>query len=261
MQFNNYVRVQSLEEAYALNQKKNNVIVGGMHWLKMMDRPKGTAIDLSGLGLDAIAETEDAFEIGCMVSLRQLETHAGLNAYTMGAVKDAVKDIVGVQFRNTATVGGSLFGRYGFSDVLTVFLAMDCYVECFHAGVIPLAEFAEKPYDRDILVKLIVKKTPLRMAYMAQRHARTDFPILTCACARVDGSWRVSIGARPMKAALVTDPGLMAGPVTEAAATALGTYAANALTFGSNNRGSADYRKQIAPVLVKRAVLAAAKED
>ena len=66
-----------------------------------------------------------------MVSLRQLETDTGLNAYTQGAVKDAVKDIVGVQFRNLATVGGSIWGRFGFSDVLTVFLAMDTEVELF----------------------------------------------------------------------------------------------------------------------------------
>ena len=46
----------------------------------------GTAIDLSGLGLDQIVETDEAFEIGCMVSLRQLETHEALNTYTAGAV-------------------------------------------------------------------------------------------------------------------------------------------------------------------------------
>lgn len=125
LKISQYVKVSSLEEAYELNQKKNNVIIGGMHWLKMMDKMVGTAIDLSGLGLDQIVETEDAFEIGCMVSLRQLEKHEGLNQYTAGAVADAVKDIVGVQFRNTATVGGSIYGRYGFSDVLTVFMALE----------------------------------------------------------------------------------------------------------------------------------------
>ena len=125
LQLKQYIKVANLDEAYELNQKKNSVIVGGMHWLKMGKTAYGTAIDLSGLGLDQIVETDETFEIGCMVSLRQLETHEGLNTYTAGAVREAVKDIVGVQFRNTATVGGSIWGRYGFSDVLTVFLAMD----------------------------------------------------------------------------------------------------------------------------------------
>ena len=66
-------------------------------------------------------------------SLREIELHEGLYAYTQGAVRDALKDIVGVQFRNLATVGGSIWGRFGFSDVLTMFLAMDTYVELFRA--------------------------------------------------------------------------------------------------------------------------------
>ena len=127
----NYVRAKSLEEAYELNQKKGNCILGGMLWTKMQNRMIQTAIDLCDLGLNTIEETEEEFLIGAMVSMRQLETDAGLNAYTQGAVRDAVKDIVGVQFRNLATVGGSIWGRFGFSVVLTVFLAMDTEVELF----------------------------------------------------------------------------------------------------------------------------------
>ncbi len=44
-----------------------------------------------------------------MTSLRALEVHEGLNAYTGGAVKESLRHIVGVQFRNCATVGGSLW--------------------------------------------------------------------------------------------------------------------------------------------------------
>ena len=123
-----YVRAQSLEEAWQLNQRGRNRIVGGMLWLRLGRGSVGTAIDLSGLGLDKIEETETEFSIGSMVTLRQLEQHHGLNVYSCGAVKNAVKDIVGVQFRNMSTVCGSILVRFGFSYVLTVFLAMDCYV-------------------------------------------------------------------------------------------------------------------------------------
>lgn len=140
----NYVRVKNLEEAYTLNQKKGSMILGGMLWTKMQDRTIQTAIDLCELGLDRIDENADAFFIGAMVSLREIELHEGLYAYTQGAVRDALKDIVGVQFRNLATVGGSIWGRFGFSDVLTMFLAMDTYVELFQGGIIPLQEFTEK---------------------------------------------------------------------------------------------------------------------
>ena len=262
LQLKQYVKVANLDEAYELNKKKNSVIVGGMHWLKMSKTAYGTAIDLSGLGLDEIVETEETFEIGCMVSLRQLETHTGLNTYTAGVVREAVKDIVGVQFRNTATVGGSIWGRYGFSDVLTVFLAMDTTVVCHKAGEISLKEFATMKADRDILVKLIVKKKPIQIAYLAQRHARTDFPMLTCAVSCVDGKWSASVGARPSRAMLVSDNEMMlSGEVTEEKAKVFGKYVAEQLVFGSTMRGSADYRRQITAVLVRRAIMKAGKEQ
>ena len=126
-----YVRVKSLEEAWNLNQKKSNVIVGGMMWLKMGRGQKGTVIDLSGLGLDTIEETEEEFSIGCMCTLRQLELHEGLNKEFDGIFRECTRHIVGTQFRNGATVGGSVFGRYGFSDILTCLLALDSYVELY----------------------------------------------------------------------------------------------------------------------------------
>ena len=109
--FNQYVRAASPEEAYELNLKKNNVIVGGMLWLKMTDRQYGTAIDLCDLGLETIEEDDEYYSIGAMVTLRQLEQHEGLNTLTGGAIRNSVEHIVGVQFRNCATVGGSIYGR------------------------------------------------------------------------------------------------------------------------------------------------------
>ena len=86
-----YVKAESLEQAYELNQKKTNRIVGGMLWLKMSTAQIQTAIDLSGLGLDQIEESEEEFSIGCMVTLRQLEEHEGLNAYTDGAARECAE--------------------------------------------------------------------------------------------------------------------------------------------------------------------------
>ena len=119
----NYKKVENLEEAWELNQKRTNRIIGGMLWVKMSD---------------ANVQTAEEFRIGCMVTLRQMELHEGLSHYTEGAVKDAFRHIVGVQFRNLATVGGSLFGRFGFSDVLTLLLALDCDVELYKGGIMSI---------------------------------------------------------------------------------------------------------------------------
>ena len=250
-----YKRAESLEEAWQLNQKKSNRVLGGMVWLKMGKMQIGTAIDLSGLGLGTIEETEEEFRIGCMVTLRDLELDPGLHAYTDGAVRESVRHIVGVQFRNLATVGGSIYGRYGFSDVLTMFLAMDSYVELYKGGVIPLKEYAKMPYDRDILVRLIVKKEKAVFDYQSVRNSQTDFPVLTCAVAATESGYRFSIGARPGKAVLFE---LTDADIREADVENVAEYAAKCvkkqIETGSNTRGSAEYRKHLAGVLVKRAV-------
>ena len=252
----NYVMAESLEEAYQLNQNKRSRIIGGMLWLKMSSIAVHTAIDLSRLGLNKIEETEEEFSIGAMTTLRQLELHEGLNAYANGAVAKAVHDIVGVQFRNMATVGGSIFGRFGFSDVLTVFLAMDTHVELYKRGIVPLEEFVNMEKDRDILVRLIVKKKPGCFAYQAMRNQRTDFPVLTCAVSKVDGAYRVVVGARPAKARLLKDEqGLLSGGVTEESAKAFAAFAAETLPTGSNVRGTAEYRTHLIRVLTPRTLM------
>ena len=251
-----YVRAQSLEEAYQLNQSKRNRIVGGMMWMRLGRGSVGTAIDLCDLGLDTVEETDEQFSLGVMVSLRQLELHTGLNAYTCGAVKNAVKDIVGVQFRNMATLGGSIWGRFGFSDVLTMFLAMDCYVELYKGGIVPLEEFAGRKKDNDILVRLIVKKTPGKFVYTAMRNQRTDFPVLACALSQVNGTYRAVIGARPAKAMVIRDEeGLLDGGITEDSARSFAEFVAGTAPTDSNIRASAAYRTHLIRVLTERAAL------
>lgn len=75
---NEYRKVESLEEAYELNQKKNNKIIAGGVWMKIGDRRIATAIDLSGLGLDQITETDTEFVIGAMTTLREIEKQRDL---------------------------------------------------------------------------------------------------------------------------------------------------------------------------------------
>ena len=204
-----YVRAKSLEEAYTLNQKRNARVLGGMLWLKMASNTVGTAIDLCELGLDTIEEDETGFTLGAMATLRMLEQHPGLAAYTQNAAAKAVQDIVGVQFRNMATVGGSVWGRFGFSDVLTLLLAADARVNLYKAGTLPIETFAVMPYDRDLLVSVTVPKyRDAAFAYKAMRIQRTDLPVLNCALARLDGEYRLAVGARPGKAVLLRDGAL-----------------------------------------------------
>jgi len=244
-----YVRPQSLQEAYELCQDRRNIIIGGMLWLKMQNRSVDVAIDLCDLGLDHIEENDEEFSIGAMVTLRQLELHHALNNYTQGAIRESVRHIVGVQFRNLATIGGSIFGKYGFSDVLTMFMALDTYVELYHGGIIPLHEFVDMRPSLDILVRIIVKKTPMKVVYLSQRNTKTDFPVLTCAMNIQNGVYTCVVGARPLKAKAI-----VVNSVDECQD--LIDIVMKDLNFGSNLRASAKYRERIAKVLIKRAYMA-----
>ena len=250
-----YVRAQSLEEAWQLNQNRKNRILGGMLWLRLGRGSVSTAIDLCDLDLDTIEETEEQFSIGAMSTLRDIEMHTGLNAYSGGAVAEAVRDIVGVQFRNMATVGGSIWGRFGFSDVLTVFLAMDTYVELYKGGIIPLEQFNNMKRDDDILVRVIVKKTPCKVVYTSMRNQRTDFPVITCAASCLNGEYRACVGARPSRAQIYRDDqGLIGDTVTAENANAIAAYVAATAPTEGNVRGSAAYRTHLINVLTERSI-------
>lgn len=269
--YNQYVRAQSLDEAYELYQKKPNFVLGGMLWLKMKNKTLGTAIDLCDLGLDQIDEDENEFRIGAYATLRQIETHEALNAYTHGAIAESVRHIVGVQFRNVATVGGSIWGRFGFSDVMTIFRALGAKVQLHKAGIMDLDEFAALPRTtRDVLVSVIVPKNAKGIVYLSQRNQSTDFPVLTCAVANRSGRYVAVIGASPYMAEPVWDEdgildcladaktdgnaALTDNSETNAKIDKFAEYVAEHIRFGSNIRAGAEYREIICRVLTRRAV-------
>ena len=76
------------------------------------------------------------------------------------------------------------------------------------------------------------------------RNQRTDFPVIACAVARMNGEYRASIGARPSRAMLIC---------SEKEEDFAAFVAENAPTEG-NLRGSAAYRTHLIKVLVERSM-------
>lgn len=200
MTFKEYVCPGSLEEAWELNQKKNNRIVAGNMWLRLGKGSFGKIIDLSGLGLDKIEDSGNELKIGAMVTLRELEENPLINELTGGEMKNALKYIVGTQFRNTATVGGSVYSRFGFSDVGNIFMALDAEAEFYKAGRVGFEEFYSSVRNDDILTAVYVKKVPLKVKYFVKRNTATSLPLLNVSCALDEKELRVCIGARPGRA-------------------------------------------------------------
>lgn len=262
------VQPATLEEAYAtLINRKMNTVLGGCLFLKMGSKRIGTAIDLSNpeLGLKGIREHEGSFEIGAMTTFRELETYPPFQTLFQGVLPQAVRDIIGVQFRNGVTVGASVFSKYGFSDLITALLALDAEVELFHGGRKTLQAFLAQPYEKDILTKVWLQKNMRRAAYQSFRNSASDYPVLNVAVSELEGQWRIVAGARPQRATLAEKASQTLSERVSESGTQLQSdeksieniakLAAEELPFGTNMRGSAQYRQALCPVLIKRAVM------
>lgn len=198
-----YYAAQSIDEVVTLlNQSKKNIILGGTHWLKLGTAQYNLGIDIASLGLDQITESNSDIEIGAYVSLRQLETNPLLKHYA-SILQDAVAHIVGVQFRNTARIGASIYSHFGFSDITTALLTMETQVEIDGEERLPLSVYLNLPRTRHFVTKIIIKKEHLAFKYQSMRQDQTGLPYCILAMSRdAHNEWRVSVGARPSGALL-----------------------------------------------------------
>lgn len=261
--FGEYIAPSTAEEAYeALISKKTARLIGGGCFLRMGHRRIGLAVDLSQAGLDYINDTNGALEIGAMTSLRSFETSEILKENFGLIIGDSVKHIIGVQLRNIATVGATVFSKYGFSDPITALLALNADIYLHKGGKISLEEFLlEEDFRKDILEKIIIKKVMKNNAFVTMRNSAVDYAILSVAVSEISNSYRISIGARPQRAVLAYNAMqyLSEVEITDETASVAAYMAAEEIHFGTNNRGSAEYRKELCKVLVKRAILEVAK--
>ena len=251
------VQPDNIDTAYQiLSNKRNNTILGGCAFLKMGAKRIGTAIDLTNLNLSYIKETDGYIEIGGMTSLRELETHTLLKEYFAGLLPKSVRNIIGVQFRNSVTVGASVYAKYGFSDLITALLALDTQVELYKGGKMPLVDFLNSPKGKDILVRLWIKMDNCKAVYLNLRNSASDYSVLNVAVCRLDEQWTIVVGARPRRAAIASKASavLSQGKQSASEIEDVAQKVSEELSFGTNMRGTANYRKALCKVLVKRAI-------
>lgn len=252
MKIKEYIKPASLEEAYELCSK-GAVVIGGGAFLNLGDKLYEKGIDLSGLGLAYIQENDNQIEIGAMTTLRAIETSSIIKQNFNAVLSKTAASIMGVQVRNIATIGGAIYGKYGFSDMLTILLALDAKVELYNACCMSLESYLSSESERDIVLKVIIQKNISNAAFECVRKTDTDFSILNTAAAMVDGKLRLCVGARPGRAKLAKGAMSFFNPIdTAAEASALGVLASEELQFGSDIRGSEEYRKELCKALIKK---------
>lgn len=256
-----YVAPESLQDAWSLySTNPNNVILGGCAFLRLGKKKIATGIDLCNLGLDYVKEHDDFVEIGAMTKLRAFETNKHIKNNFGNVLQKSVEHIVGVSFRNTATVGGSVFARYGFSDVITALLALNAEVELYKGGHMTLSRYLKAPPKFDILTAIrIPKVSGGRYHYESMRHSAGDFPMLTTAVAKAESGFTITVGARPMRArkakkamAYLNEVMVDSKEITETHLKTAVELVCEEMNFGTNMRAKEAYRKHLCKVLVLR---------
>ena len=248
MKAKSFQRVSSLEEAYKLVKEspRNKIVAGGL-WLKKGNAEVDTLIDLSLLGLDKIEDKKEYVEVGALVTQRQFEECS----LVPEMARKAVKSIMGPAFRNVATIGGSVYGKYGFSDVVTGLLGYKVDLVFYPEAVVSLLDYVNKPgfYD-GILTHVRIYKEDLKAFFKKVGITALDYPILNIAVTR-GKEYRIVVGSRPLVATrcLKAETYLNEGGKDFAKATEL---ALEELKFGDSIATKGEYRKHLARIYVRR---------
>lgn len=247
-------RPTTVEEAHALmvKQKMAPLLAGGC-WTRLGNRKWPMVIDLSALGLRYITEEETEFHIGAMATQRDVEVFEPFQTLGRGVLPKAVKDILGVQFRNMATMGGSVAAKFGFSDIIPALLALRAEVRLFEAGRMSIEQYLSYG-TRDLLVEVIVPKQEVPVAIEALRKSTSDFPFLTGSARFDENRYSVFIGGRPGKpirakrcCEILNAKGI--DGLEEAIESIV-----EDVSFQTNSHASAEYRLDMAKNMVRRLV-------
>ena len=255
--FKNYLAVTTLEEAYnELLKNKKNIVLGGTSYLRMGNVSYNTAIDLSNLALNYIREEGEYIYIGAMTSFRDLETNEITQKIFDGILDKCVRGIIGVQFRTNVTVGATVFSKYGFSDLIPTLLSMGATVVLYNGGEISLEEYLkEEGLRRDILVEVKIRKDG-RGSFQSIRKSKTDYAITNVCVTKTEAGIRAAIGVRPGKAVLsyramdILNSNEITDEIIDKACEAM----SEEISFGSNMRGTGEYRRAVSKNLLKRAI-------
>jgi carbon-monoxide dehydrogenase medium subunit len=265
-----YVRAGSVDEALSLLAgagEDAKLLAGGHSLLPLMKlrlASPSVLVDIGRLSeLSYVRETPDHVAVGALTRHRDLEIdpvlaeHVPLLAHVAGRVGDP-------QVRHRGTVGGSVSHGDPASDLPAALLALDAtYVlrgpdseravraEDFHLGFL---ETALQPDE--LMVEIRVPKSPgARWSFKKFNKRSQDWAIVGVAAVRngaADGATKVTLvnmGPTPLRAGAVE-----AAIASGASASDAAQRAADSTDPSSDLNASAEFRRHLARVLVRRAL-------
>lgn len=259
MEIKQYVKVKSIEEAYqVLNENPKNSILGGGTWLKQSSPNVDTLIDMNECSLDQIKETKTHIEIGALATLHDLESNDSIKALGHGFISESLSHVLGVGFRNIATIGGTIAGRYAFSDVITALLTLDVKLVFYPKREIGLEDFLNsKGKVTDILTHVVIRKSPGKGFFKKVSASTLEFAVLNVAVYQEANKYKISIGSRPSGAMLSHEASAfldVQDKMTDEVVNQATQIVLDSIKLGSNKAASKEYREALAKAYVKRGI-------
>lgn len=222
-----YRRASSLAEARSMMSPGAAYLAGGTRLMSSKPTDVHTVIDISGLGLDAMGDGT----IGATARLQDVLEAPN----TPDILRDALRHHLPWTWRNAATAGGECVFGGAENDWLVALLALDGRL-VIDGTEVPIAEYTGG------LVTEIRYRTPASAAFVKLSRVKTDKAIVNAAAARFDDGPVLVVGGVGPKPIVVRGTELPA------------------LDPPDDFRGSAEYRRRVAPVLAERAFEAAGME-
>lgn len=256
MKVNEYYRPSSLEDAYKkLQEDPRNMLLAGGLWIKKMGLATNCLIDLSSLSLNKIEDKPNEVIVGSMVTQRDFENSPIIKSLYNGSIAFAVREVMGVNFRNLATVGGSIMGRYTFSDVICGLLPYDVKLELYPKQEMSLEDYLNyKGKLNAILVNIHIKKGIGKGYFKKVKITALDFPIINFAISKVDGKYSIAVGSRPMVASLAHSAMDYINKSSNPDFAKVAEMVSEELSYLDNKDASKEYRKDLTKVYVRRAL-------
>lgn len=256
-----YQRPSSIEEAWSLlseNGKSAKLVGGGVDVALFSPPEITTLIDLTSLDQRSIEMHEGALVLGAGVTLTEMLESLVVADYLDGIVRQVLRQVASPLLRNVATLGGTLASTRPWSDVITLFLALDARVTQY-AGeeqTTTLADLLERRgiMDRAIITEVVLPAVAKETYASFEGFVRTEFDVamLNCACRlTLDSNCsdvRVVFGGTPDIGHRITvvEDSLTGKALTVEAIEAAATLASESIPARDDMRASGDYRRVLA---------------
>jgi aerobic carbon-monoxide dehydrogenase medium subunit len=267
-----YQRASSVDDAIAkLAASAGGKVIAGGHSLvplmKLRLSEPGMLVDISRIpGLSGIKEAGGRIEIGATTTHTEIAASKLLRD-TCPMIADAAAEIGDPQVRNRGTIGGSIAHADPAADFPAVVLALDADIVLKGKNgsrTVKAAAFFRGFYDVDLAPgELIValQFAPVKTAAYAKLHQRAShYAVVGVAAAlEVKGgliqSARIGLtGATTHALRLAGVEKALAGKKADGVAAAAAGAASEVADMNGDLHASAEYRKAMIPVFVKRAV-------